>query len=281
MARKNKNFGQATIDFYMQDAYFQRVLALGCSVVQTENDPTPPAFIQRLLFLHGRVVYIPDDNQGIPGGYYRGVPEGLPDRYGRYTSFTLYTENGLSLGVHKGYELRANVNAIPPLLRIWPRCELVGKIDRAIKRNLSASVAPWIIGATKEQKQEIETALQAVEDGLPAIVDIAVYNALATQDISQQYICDRLHDLRAAVWAEMLKDVGIVAASNYKRERVQTAEVNASAGESIDSIYIMIDQVNADAEYYGAPLRLKYNGFAAAFDQTEEGEEINGDSGTI
>lgn len=280
MARKNKNFEQATIDFYMQDAYFQRVLALGCSVVQTENDTTPPAFIQRLLFLHGRAVYIPD-GQSIPSGYYRGVPEGLPDRFGRYTSFTLYTENGLSLGVHKGYELRANVNAIPPLLRIWPRCELMGKIDRAIKRNLSASVAPWIIGAAKEQKQELEDAIQAVNDGQPAIVSTDVYNALAASDISQQYICDRLHDLRAAVWAEMLKDVGIVAASNYKRERVQTAEVNASAGESIDSIYIMIDQVNADAEYYGAPLRLKYNGFAAAFDQTEEGEEVDGNSGII
>lgn len=278
MARKNKNFGQATIDFYLQDAYFQRVLALGCSVVQTENDPTPPAFIQRLLFLHGRVVYIPDDTQGIPSGYYRGAPEGIPDRFGRYTSFTLFTENGLSLGVHKGYELRANVNAIPPLLRIWPRCELMGKIDRSIKRNLSASVAPWIIGAAKEQKQELEDAIQAVNDGQPAIVSTDVYNALAASDISQAYICDRLHDLRAAVWAEMLKDVGIVAASNYKRERVQTAEVNASAGESIDSVYIMIDQVNADAEYYGAPLRLKYNGFAAAFDQTEEGEEVNGNS---
>jgi hypothetical protein len=280
MGRKTKNTEQAMLDFYLQDAYFQRVLALGCSVVQTENAQTPPAFIQRLLFLHGRVVYIPDNTQGIPGGYYRGVPEGLPDRFGRYRSFTLFTENGLSLGVHKGYEIRANVNAIPPLLRIWPRCELMSKIDKAIKRNLSASVAPWIIGATKEQKQEIEAALQAVEDGLPAIVGVEVYNALATQDISQQYICDRLHDLRAAVWAEMLKDVGIVAASNYKRERVQTAEVNASAGESIDSIYIMIDQVNADAEYYGAPLRLKYNGFAAAFDQTEEGE-VNGNSGII
>ena len=54
--------------------------------------------------------------------------------------------------------------------------------------------------------------------------------------------------------------MGILTANTDKRERVQSAEVNAKLGEASDYIYLLIDNFNRQATSYGLPFRAVYNG---------------------
>ncbi len=238
------------------------------------GEPAPPSYIVSTLYTYGRIVYVPD---GPLKGFYRGEPLGQVDRFGRCHQFTIYTQNGLSMGGVTGVELRANVDAAPPMLGTLRRCELLDRIDAAIERNLVTSTAPRVIQAPKEQRKELENVLSALDDGCAVLVPESIHQALETSDISTPYLSDALNDLRSQVWSDLLKEVGVFAAANYKRERVQTSEVNASAGEAIDTVYTIIDHVNEDAEYYGVPLRLYFNGYAAKFDDGPELEEVPAD----
>lgn len=252
------------------DGYARRLRRLVCSTIKAETEEhVPPSYLVKTLYTYGRLVYVPYEPLK---GFYRGAPLGVPDRYGRYHNFTVYTENGLSLGEVQGVELRANVDAAPPYLQAVRRCALLDRIDAAIERNVNTSTTPRVIPGNKEMKKELEIVLASIDDGCAVIVPDSIHAALEAADISTPFLADALNDLRSQVWSDLLKDVGVFAAANYKRERVQTSEVNASAGEAIDSVYMLIDQANADAEFYGVPVHFSFNGYAARFD--DDGEEV-------
>lgn len=254
------------------EGYARRLRRLVCSTIKAETEErVPPSYLVKTLYTYGRVVYVPYEPLK---GFYRGVPLGIPDRYGRYHNFTVYTENGLSLGEVRGVELRANVDAAPPYLQTGRRCALLDRIDAAIERNVNTSTAPRVIPGNKEMRKELELVLTSLDDGCAVIVPENIHAALEAADISTPFLADALNDLRSQVWSDLLKDVGVFAAANYKRERVQTSEVNASAGEAIDNVYTLIDQANADAEFYNVPVRFSFNGYAAKYDAEEVPQNV-------
>ena len=106
----------------------------------------------------------------------------------------------------------------------------------------------------------VQAAYQQKAAGCPVVIarkDVA--EALTVIDDTVPYIADKLFSLRGAYRDELLQHLGVLTANREKRERVQSAEVNAAVGEVVDYIYTMIDTVNRDAERGGAPLRLRLN----------------------
>ena len=74
---------------------------------------------------------------------------------------------------------------------------------------------------------------------------------------------------------EFLTRIGILTANSSKRERVQTMEIEAGVGESIDLIYSIIDYWNKQNETYGLPYEMEFNGTSEAYyapndDENEE-----------
>ena len=58
---------------------------------------------------------------------------------------------------------------------------------------------------------------------------------------------------------ETLSSVGINIANTDKRERVQEAEIRASQSYALDSLSVLFETFNHDAEIGGLPIRLKGN----------------------
>ena len=79
---------------------------------------------------------------------------------------------------------------------------------------------------------------------------------------STPYIADRLKDLAGRIDTDQLTRLGVLSSNDFKRERTQGAEVDASAARVIDWAYITIDQFNADAESAGLEERAYFTGAA-------------------
>ena len=89
-----------------------------------------------------------------------------------------------------------------------------------------------------------------------------------------QFVADKILTLARAEWEDIIKRCGVVTSNNFKRERVQTAEINAGAGECIDYIYIMVDTFNRDCERAGLPTRMHFNGFASMYEGGDDSERL-------
>ena len=74
-----------------------------------------------------------------------------------------------------------------------------------------------------------------------------------------QYLIDKLMEAKQKIINETLTELGIATANTDKRERVQGIEVNTSLSYAHDSIYLMTDTFNYDAEQGGLDIRLKPN----------------------
>ena len=63
-----------------------------------------------------------------------------------------------------------------------------------------------------------------------------------------------------------------MTANTAKRERVQSAEVEASVGEVVDSLYIPIDNFNAQCDQYGLPFKMAINSVVEDYYRLDGGE---------
>ena len=241
-----------------------------------------PAWVLRCLLEKGYTVKDKRD-----GRFYIGLPTGEKDSQGEFTRFYLLAGNGKQKGssaVKRDnlFIYRANLACFPYIGRFIACAEEMASIDAAIDVNLlNSQTTKVILTENQEMARNVRAAFDDAYIGLPLV--IAIKRAIGeeaptTFDYHADFIADRLHDLKNKIWTDELKRCGIVSANDYKRERVQTAEVNAGAGETIDYIYTLIDTFNSDAERQGQPERLEFNGYAKIYDtETEENENANPD----
>lgn len=163
--------------------------------------------------------------------------------------------------------LRANPLTVPPLIAMQ---EDAGRIERAyslLDVNLRAAKRTQILTCEKNQKDAVLDILADQDDGEFSVIDRSALSEIGSLDISVPYVGGDVHALISNLWADALRRWGGVTPPQYKAERTQSAEVAASVAESIDNIYIMLDTLNADAKRVGVPVRFKYRGYGATFDQ--------------
>ena len=134
--------------------------------------------------------------------------------------------------------------------------------EMAMTQNLEACKTPYIVVCKNENlRLSFETALQQKQTGQAVVVvSEELGDGLKAVDIGVTYLVDRFAEARDTERDTLLTKLGILTANIDKKERVQSAEVNATLGQASDYIYMLIDNFNKQCDSYGLPYKMLFNG---------------------
>lgn len=245
---------------YAATLYADDFTNLACNAVVCEEipDDVPADYIMQVLLAKGAIAWHPATQT-----FYQVDGVGQNDVYGYPTKYVLTGGNGKSFHVDAAdvVIIKANPLAAPIYPLICRTSELIAYIDTAIENNLIATQSTKIVSVEDDKLvASVQAAYQQKAAGCPVVIARKdVSEALNVIDDTVPYIADKLFAIRGAYRDELLQHLGVLTSNREKRERVQSAEVNAAVGEVVDYIYTMIDTVNRDAERGVAPLRLRLN----------------------
>ena len=221
-------------------------------------------FLKRGLFENGAMGY-----DKITSKWYYVYGQGL-NEYGNPTSLIFVTANGKTFTRPAYYENESDgaykVDALPLPMGmaqlIKETTDFMTNCDVAMRQNLEACKTPYIVVCKNEDlRLSFEQALQQKILGQACIVvseDLG--DGLKAVDIGVNYLVDKFSEARDTERDTLLTKLGILTANTDKKERVQSAEVNATLGQASDYIYLLIDNFNKQCETYGLPFKMIFNG---------------------
>lgn len=149
--------------------------------------------------------------------------------------------------------------------------------DVAMRQNIEACMTPYIVVCKDEDMRlSIQQAIQQKQTGQAVlIVSDELGDGLKSVNIGVNFMADKFKEIRDAERNTLLNKIGIMGNGlEGKKERVQTAEVDAYVGQSVDYIYLLIDTFNKQCETYGLDFEMSLNG------SLEEIYTENGNEGT-
>lgn len=237
-------------------------------------------FVKNQLFENGYVGYYETTSK-----FYKTLPEQTKSQLGRlWKNGQYYDEYNYSLGTHpyafdrNAFDAWRILLANPSITALMPVLEtyaaLLADCRVAIKQNINATKTPsfWLVG-DPDTRLSIEQMIQRTFDGAAAVVvKKSVTDTLSSMKNETPFIADKVHQEYREILNEVLSRLGILTANTSKRERVQSAEVNAGLGQSIDSIYTIIDFWNKQIDSYGLPYTMEFNGVSETLYTGEEPE---------
>lgn len=217
--------------------------------------------------------------------------EGI-DKKGNPTSLNFIFRNGKSFSRKAYYDnnpngaylIKATPNMLPLGRVILDTCDKISNADIAIAQNLDAVKTPFVaICKNKDIQLSLEKAIEDKQNGKPVIfASDELGEALKGVDFNTEYIVDKLCEYQSHERDLLLNKLGIMSANIDKRERVQVGEVNATVGQCVDYIYLLIDTFNKQCESYGIDKRMELNGaledLYANVDESEENIEKEGNN---
>lgn len=221
-------------------------------------------FLKRGLFENGAMGY-----DKITKRWYYVYGLGLNDD-GNPTELCLVTANGKTFTRPAYYDNKDDgaykVDALPINMSmaqlIKATTDFMINCEMAMTQNLEACKTPYIVVCKNENlRLSFETALQQKQTGQAVVVvseDLG--DGLKAVDIGVTYLVDRFAEARDTERDTLLTKLGILTANTDKKERVQSAEVNASLGQASDYIYMLIDNFNKQCDSYGLPYKMVFNG---------------------
>lgn len=196
--------------------------------------------------------------------------EGLNEE-GNPTSLIFVTANGKTWTRDAYYEnkedgaylLKALPNATMTMSSlIKETTDFMENCDIAMRQNLEACKTPYIVVCKDEDlRLSFEQAIQQKQKGQAVVVvSEQLGDGLKAIDIGVTYLVDKFKEVRDEERNTLLNKLGIMTNSIEKRERVQSAEVNATIGQATDYIYLLIDTFNKQCETYGLDFEMVLNG---------------------
>lgn len=260
------------------NALVKEITALFCNAVTYTDLPTeiPPDYITLGMLFDGAMGVKTDD----PNVWYRIKPAGTINRYGYANAYNLGYANGIFVQQNVPYTdvhlIKANAQCFSWIIKFVQAAERIEQLETSAKINVEVSRNTAIIPVPDEKDaRQIEQFYKTAKDGAVAVaVTERVAEMLHNQvENPTEFVADKIMTLARAEWEDVIKRCGVLTSNNFKRERVQTAEVNAGAGECIDYIYIMVDTFNRDCKRAGLPTRMHFNGYADAFDTAPDDME--------
>lgn len=221
-------------------------------------------FLKRGLFENGSMGY-----DKITKKWYYVYGLGLNDD-GDPTELCFVTANGKTFTRPAYYDNKDDgaykVDALPINMSmaqlIKATTDFMINCEMAMKQNLEACKTPYIVVCKNENlRLSFETALQQKQTGQAVIVvNEDLGDGLKAVDIGVSYLVDRFAEARDTERDTLLTKLGILTANTDKKERVQSAEVNATIGQASDYIYMLIDNFNKQCDSYGLPYKMIFNG---------------------
>lgn len=205
---------------------------------------------------------------------------------GNPTTLTLVTANGLTFTRPASYDDNADgaymikglpVDGVTMAQIISYTTDFMTACDVAMRQNLEACKTPYIVVCKNEDlRLSFKQALEEKQDGQAVImVSEALGDGLKAVDIGVEYLVDKFAMSRDRELDILLTKIGILTANDDKRERVQSAEVNASIGQASDYIYMLIDNFNDQMRTYALPYEMRFNGSLEEIYLDGEGEPNN------
>ena len=221
-------------------------------------------FLKRGLFENGSMGY-----DKITKKWYYVYGLGLNDD-GDPTELCFVTANGKTFTRPAYYDNKDDgaykVEALPINMSmsqmIKATTDFMINCEMAMTQNLEACKTPYIVVCKNENlRLSFETALQQKQTGQAVVVvSEELGDGLKAVDIGVTYLVDRFAEARDTERDTLLTKLGILTANTDKKERVQSAEVNATLGQASDYIYMLIDNFNKQCDSYGLPYKMIFNG---------------------
>ena len=221
-------------------------------------------FLKRGLFENGSMGY-----DKITKKWYYVYGLGLNDD-GDPTELCFVTANGKTFTRPAYYDNKEDgaykVDALPINMSmsqmIKATTDFMINCEMAMAQNLEACKTPYIVVCKNENlRLSFETALQQKQTGQAVVVvSEELGDGLKAVDIGVTYLVDRFAEARDTERDTLLTKLGILTANIDKKERVQSAEVNATLGQASDYIYMLIDNFNKQCDSYGLPYKMIFNG---------------------
>lgn len=237
-------------------------------------------YIKETIISNGSIGYdkITDD-------FYRVKGTGR-DNKGNFITLLFLTENGKSFTREASYEatksgaylIKGTPTGTPLINIINQSCKLINSCNEAIFQNIEACKSPFVaILENDELKESFELALKQKQDGEPIIlVSSALGEAMKVLNLQVQFLADKFNVLKGEFKNELLTKLGIMNANTDKRERVQVGEVNATLGQCLDYLYLLIDTFNKQCETYEIPYKMIINSSIEELYVDENGGDDNG-----
>lgn len=140
--------------------------------------------------------------------------------------------------------------------------DFMANCDVAMRQNLEACKTPYIVVCQNDElRLSFEQAVQEKLLGQAAmVVTPELGDGLKAVNIATNYLVDKFAEARDKERDTLLNKLGILTSNLNKRERVQSAEVNATLGQATDYIYLLIDTFNKQMATYGIPYEMQFNG---------------------
>ena len=221
-------------------------------------------FIKRGLFENGAMGYDKMLNK-----WFYVYGEGL-NELGNPTNLIFVTANGRTLTRKAYYEDDIDgaykVDALPVPMSmaqlIKATTTFMENCEVAMRQNLEACKTPYIVVCkNKDLQLSFEQALQQKQEGQAVVVvSEELGEGLKAINIGVDFLVDKFSEARDQERDTLLNKLGIMTANINKRERVQSAEVNATLGQATDYIYLLIDTFNKQCEAYGLDFKMMLNG---------------------
>ena len=221
-------------------------------------------FLKRGLFENGSMGY-----DKITKKWYYVYGLGLNDD-GDPTELCFVTANGKTFTRPAYYDNKEDgaykIDALPINMSmsqmIKATTDFMINCEMAMAQNLEACKTPYSVVCKNENlRLSFETALQQKQTGQAVVVvSEELGDGLKAVDIGVTYLVDRFAEARDTERDTLLTKLGILTANIDKKERVQSAEVNATLGQASDYIYMLIDNFNKQCDSYGLPYKMLFNG---------------------
>lgn len=239
-------------------------------------------FIKKTLFERGAVGFSKSLKQWF---YVDGEGVGKNENYER---LNFSTSDGIKFNVKASYndDIDGNyiIYALPTLnttmkALIEEATAFMYNCDIASRQNLDACKTPYIVVCKDENlKLSYEQAILQKQQGQAVvIVSEELGDGLKAVDIGVNYLVDKFTQARDRERDTLLTKLGIMnTGAHEKKERVQSAEVNATIGQCSDYLYMIIDTFNKQCNSYKLPFKMLINNSLEELYTFNDNEEMKG-----
>lgn len=241
-------------------------------------------FVKTQLFTVGYVGYY-----SLTNTFYKTIPETAILQEGRFwDKGQFYNKKNTAIGRHEYNFENKQVNAwrillaTPSLTCLFEEAlkaaNDLADCDVGIMQNIRAVRTPafWVTD-NSDFILSVKHAVQDTENGNShVIIKKEVGSVLSSMKNETPFIADKIQEQKKIIRNEFLTRIGILTANSSKRERVQTAEIEAGVGEAVDLIYTVIDYWNKQAKQYGLEkYKMTFNGTTENYYAPTEEDEDN------
>lgn len=206
---------------------------------------------------------------------------------GNPTDLRLITMNGTTYKRKAYYEPAADgaykIDALPVPISlsemIRETTEFMTACDVAIRQNVEACKTPFIVVCKNDNlRLSYAQAIQQKQQGQAVVlVNEDLGEGLKAVNIGVDALFNDFAQIRDTERDNLLTKLGIMNANTDKKERVQSAEVNATIGQATDYIYLLIDTFNKQTKQYSLPFEMTLNGSLEEIYTDDNGKEDDSD----